>query len=128
VKTTIPTPVQPNPQPTTIPLGKGRHALKIKLVIKWTWKYGTTRIRKVTVGHFPHRTHFTITCQGKRCPRPLKLNAAGPKRIHALLHRLIGRGYHVGDVLTVAFTAHGWKRERARIIIRRGRKPLVARA
>jgi hypothetical protein len=128
VKTTIPTPVQPNPQPTTIPLGKGRHALKIKLVIKWTWKYGTTRIRKVTVGHFPHRTHFTITCQGKRCPRPLKLNAAGPKRIHALLHRLIGRRYHVGDVLTVAFTARGWKRERARIIIRRGRKPLVARA
>jgi hypothetical protein len=58
----------------------------------------------------------------------VKLAAAGPKRIHALLKKLIGRRYRAGDVLTVAFTARGWKRERARITIRRDRKPLVARA
>jgi len=55
----------------------------------------------------------------------LKLAAKGPKHIHALLKRLIGRRYHVGDVLTVTFTAKGWHRERARIMIRRGRKPPV---
>lgn len=109
-------------------MGRGRHALKIKLLIAWTWRFGTTRIHKTKIGHFPHRTHLTITCKGKRCPRPLKLAAKGPKRIHGLLHRLLGRRYHVGDVLTVTFTARGWKRERARITIRRGRKPLVARA
>jgi hypothetical protein len=131
VKATIvtpPTPVQPTPQPTTIPLPKGRHALKIKVVIKWTWRYGTTRIGKIKVGHFPHSTHLSLTCKGRGCPHPLKLSAKGPKRIHALLKKLIGRRYHAGDVLIVAFTAKGWRRERARIAIRRARKPLVTRA
>jgi hypothetical protein len=45
-----------------------------------------------------------------------------------VLKRLIGRRYRAGDVLTVGFTARGWKRERGRITIRRDRKPLVARA
>jgi hypothetical protein len=130
VKATIvtPVPVQPQPQPTPIPVPKGKHALKIKLVIKWTWKFGTTRISKIKVGHFPHSTHFTLTCKGKGCARPVKLRAKGPKRIHALFKKLIGRRYHTGDVLTIAFTAKGWHRERARIAIRRGRKPLVSRA
>jgi hypothetical protein len=130
IKATIvtPTPVQPTPQPTQIPLGKGKHALRIKLVIKWTWRRGTTRVSKIAIGRFPHSTRFTLACKGKGCARPLKLSAAGPKRSHALLKKLIGRGYRAGDVLTVAFTARGWKRERARITIRRDRKPLVARA
>jgi hypothetical protein len=128
IKATIPTPVQATPQPTQIPLGKGKHALRIKLVIKWTWRFGTTRVSKVAIGHFPHSTHLTLSCKGKGCARPLRLSAAGPKRIHALLKKLIGRRYRAGDVLTVAFTARGWKRERARIVIRRSRKPLVTRA
>jgi hypothetical protein len=128
IKATIVTPVQTSPQPTQIPLGRGKHALRIKLVIKWTWRYGTTRVSKVQIGHFPHSTHLTLTCKGKGCPRPLEVAAKGPKRIHALLKKLIGRRYRAGDVLTVAFTARGWKRERARIAIRRSRKPLVTRA
>src|SRR6201999_105549 len=84
IKATIvtPIPVQPTPQPTTIPLGRGRHALKIKLVIKWTWRYGTTRVSKAKIGRFPHSTRLTLTCTGKGCPRPQKLTAKGPKRIH----------------------------------------------
>jgi hypothetical protein len=130
IKATIvtPTPVQPTPQPTQIPLGKGKHALRITLVIKWTWRRGTTRVSKIAIGHFPHSTHFTLACKGKGCARPVKLAAAGPKRIHAALKRLIGRRYRAGDVLTVAFTARGWKRERARVTIRNGRLPRVARA
>jgi hypothetical protein len=34
----------------------------------------------------------------------------------------------VSAVLTITFTAHGFKRERARITIRNGRLPRVARA
>jgi hypothetical protein len=123
-----PVPVQPTPQPTPIPVPKGRHALKIKLVIKWTWRHGTTTLSGYKVGRFPHSTQFTVICAGKRCPRPLKASATGPKRIHALLRRLVGHRYHAGDVLTVTFTAKGWSRERARILIRDGRKPRVARA
>ncbi len=76
----------------------------------------------------PHSTRFSISCKGPRCPRPQTLRAAGPKRIHAVLKRLVGHRYHAGDVLTVSFTAKGWKRERAKITIRDGRKPKVARA
>ena len=139
IKATIVTPsppVQPTPQPTPIPVPKGKHALKIKLVIKWTWDHGTTRISAIKVGHFPHSTTFTLTCTGtgkgkstgRGCPRPLKLSAKGPKHIHALLKKLIGHRYRAGDVLMVTFTAKGWRRERARIVIRRGRKPRVTRA
>ena len=52
----------------TIPLGTGTHALRIKLVIKWTWRYGTTRIRKVTIGRFPHSTHLTSPAKGRGVP------------------------------------------------------------
>jgi hypothetical protein len=45
-----------------------------------------------------------------------------------LLKRLTGHRYRAGDVLTVTFTARGWKRERARITIRNGRLPRVSRA
>ena len=123
-----PTPVQPIPQPTPIPLPKGKHALRIKLLITWTWNHGTTRLRRYTLGPMPHSTRFFISCKGPRCPRPQTLRAAGPKRIHAVLERLVGHRYHAGDVLTVSFTAKGWKRERAKITIRDGRKPKVARA
>ncbi len=70
----------------------------------------------------------TVSCKGPRCPRPLTLRAHGAKRIHGLLKRLVGHRYHVGDVLTVTFTANGWTRERAKITIRDSRKPRVALA
>jgi hypothetical protein len=125
---TPPTPVQPTPQPTQIPLPKGKHALKIKLVIKWTWRRGTTRLSRYEIGRFPHSTRFTISCRGPHCPRPLTMRAAGPTRIHALLKKLVGHRYHAGDVLTVTFTAKSWTREQAKITIRDSRKPKVARA
>ncbi|MGZ4168816.1 MAG: hypothetical protein ACXVFO_19030 [Solirubrobacteraceae bacterium] len=48
--------------------------------------------------------------------------------MHRLLQRLTGHRYRAGDVLTVAFTAPGWTRERARILIRNGMLPRVSRA
>ncbi len=125
IKATI---VQTTPKPTQIPLPKGKHALKIKLELKWSWRYGVTTLRRTKIGHFPHSTRLTVTCQGKGCAKPLTLSAAGPKRIHALLKKLIGRRYHVKDVITITFTARHWKRERARITIRDARLPRVTRA
>jgi hypothetical protein len=130
IKVTVvtPTPVQPAPQPTQIPLGKGRYTLKIKLEMKWSWRFGVTTLRKTTIGRFPRSTRLSMTCTGSGCPRPLKLTAAGPKRIQALLKRLIGRRYRAGDVVTVTFTARGWGRERARVTMRSGHLPRVTRA
>jgi hypothetical protein len=127
VSATISTPVQTTPQPTRIPLPKGKHALKIKLEMRWSWRYAVTTLRNTKIGRFPHRTHLTVACRGRGCGRPSVLRATGPKPIHRLLRRLDGRRFRAGDVLTVTFTARGWTRERARIGIRNARLPRVSR-
>jgi hypothetical protein len=123
-----PPPVQPTPQPTPIPTPRARHALKIELLMKWTWRFEVTTLRLTRVGRFPHSTRLTVSCKGRGCGRPAKLSAVGPKGVHRLLKRLIGHRYRVGDVLTLTFTAHGWKHERARITIRDEQLPRVSRA
>jgi hypothetical protein len=95
--------------------------------MKWTWRFATTTLRLTRVGRFPHSTRLTVTCRGRGCGRPAKMTAAGPKGVHRLLSRLRGHRYHAGDVITITFTAHGWKRERARVTIRNEALPRVAR-
>ncbi|MGH2892460.1 MAG: hypothetical protein ACRDPM_04215, partial [Solirubrobacteraceae bacterium] len=131
VKETVappPPPVQPTPQPTPIPTPRSKHALRIKLLMKWSWRFGTTILVLTRIGHFPHSTRLRVTCKGRGCGRHAKMSAAGPKGVHRLLKRLTGHRYRAGDVLTITFTARGWRRERARITIRNGRLPRVARA
>jgi hypothetical protein len=123
-----PAPVQPTPQPTPIPAPRTRHSLRVKLVVKWSWRYRTTTLRGASVGRFPYRTRLTVSCKGRGCGRPDTLSATGRKAVHRLLNRLVGHRYRAGDVLTVTFTAKGWRRERARITIRNGRLPRVTRA
>ena len=123
-----PPPIQPTPQPTPIPTPRARHALKIRLVMTWSWRFATTTLRQARVGRFPHATRLTVTCKGRGCGRPRTVSAAGPRAVHRLLKRLTGHRYRAADVLTVTFTARGWKRERARITIRNGRLPRVSRA
>ncbi len=123
-----PAPVQPTPQPTPIPTPRGRHALKIRLLMKWTWRFATTTLRFTRIGRFPHSTRLTVSCKGRGCGRPAKMSAVGPKGVHRLLARLRGHRYRAGDVLTITFSARGWKRERARITIRDQALPRVARA
>jgi hypothetical protein len=38
-----PPPVQPTPQPTPIPTPHARHALKVKLLMKWSWRSASRR-------------------------------------------------------------------------------------
>jgi hypothetical protein len=132
VKQTIapppPPPVQPTPQPTPLPTPHARHALRVKLLIKWTWRFGTTTLRLTRVGRFPHSTRLTVACRGRGCGRPGTMSATGPKAVHRLLKKLTGHRYHAGDVLTVTFSARGWKRERARITIRNAQLPRVTLA
>ena len=122
-----PPPVQPTPQPTPIPTPRARHALKVKLLMTWSWRFAVTTLRLTRIGRFPHSTRLTVTCKGRGCGRPANRSAAGPKGVHRLLKRLAGHRYRAGDVVTITFTARGWKPERARIVIRDGRLPRVSR-
>jgi hypothetical protein len=113
----VPTPVpQPTPQPKR---------LRVKLAISWTWVGGATWLHRITVGTFPRRTHLSIRCRGRGCPRGRVATATGPRRVRRLLHELHGRRYRAGDTLVITLSAPGWRPERAQIKIRRGRLPRV---
>lgn len=118
-------PVSTTPAPTPIPTAKGRHALRVRLVLSWTWSGARTWLHRARIGRFPGRTKISVRCAGRGCPRPARLSARGPRGIHRLLRRLEGRRYRSGDVLSVALTAPGYTAERARVTVRNGRKPRV---
>jgi hypothetical protein len=123
--TTTTAPVVTVPVPTPIPTPKPRpRALRIKLTISWTFNRATTRLRKVRVGTFPGRTKLQMQCQGRGCPRHRgKDIAKGIPAVHHLLHSLVGRRYRAGNKLVLTLQAPGYRRERAELDIRWGRKP-----
>jgi hypothetical protein len=45
--------------------------------------------------------------------------------LHRLLRTLRGRRFRAGDELLIALTSHGYLPERAKVIFRTGRLPLV---
>jgi hypothetical protein len=118
-------PVSTAPAPTPIPPATGHRALRVRLVLSWTWSGKRTWLHRAKIGSFPGRTTLSVRCIHRGCPRPAHLSARGPRAIHRLLRRLEGRRFRSGDVLSVALTAPGYRAERARVIVRDGRKPQV---
>ncbi|HEX4010938.1 MAG TPA: hypothetical protein VHX62_13055 [Solirubrobacteraceae bacterium] len=117
VTTPVSVPV-PRPSPAS-------RALRVKLVIAWTWNRSRTWLRSVSVGRFPATTRLAVRCEGSGCPRPAVARASGPRRLRGLLHGLRGRGYRAGDRLLLWLQAPSWRPERARIAIRWGHLPLI---
>ena len=118
-------PVSTTPAPTPIPPARGRHALRVRLVLSWTWNGRSTWLHRAKIGRFPGRTTLSVRCSGRGCPRPARLSARGSRAIHRLLRRLEGRRFRSGDVVSVSLTAPGYTAERARLTVRTGRKPRV---
>ena len=118
-------PVVTTPVSTPLPVSHARRALRIKVVMSWTWNGSVIRLRRVKVGSMPGDTKLTMGCQGGGCPRHSNTTAAGARPVRRLLGRLVGRRYHAGDILTVKLTAKGYRQERARIFFRNGKMPLI---
>jgi hypothetical protein len=113
------------PTATPIPPAKGHHALTVRLVLSWRWRGKSTWLHRVKIGSFPGRMLLSVRCTGHGCPRPTRMSARGHRAIHRLLHKLEGRRYRPGDVVSVALTAPGYRAERARLTVRNGHKPRV---
>jgi hypothetical protein len=118
----------PGPITTPIPLPKPLHRLKVRMLLSWNWRHGTTWLDKATIGRFPARMRLTIRCTGRGCGHPRTVTARGGRAVNRLLRALAGRRYRAGDVLHITFTAPGRTPERAEVIIRDGRKPRVRAA
>ena len=59
-------PVSTAPAPTPIPPAKGHHALRVRLVLSWTWNGRSTWLHRVTIGSFPGRMALALHCKGAR--------------------------------------------------------------
>lgn len=123
--TTTTGPVVTTPVPTPLPIAHGVRALRVKVVLSWTWNGARIRLRKVKVGTMPGDTKLTTGCQGGGCPRHSGAKAAGAREVRRALLRMAGRRYRAGDVLSVKLSAAGWRQERARIFFRDGKRPLI---
>jgi len=125
--TTTTAPVVTVPVPVPIPTPKPRvRALRVRLTVSWTWNRATTRVGKIKVGTFPGRTRLQLQCKGRGCPRHRGRDLAqGIRGVHRLLHALVGRRYRAGDKLFITLQAPGYRRERAELDFRWGRKPNV---
>jgi hypothetical protein len=123
--TTTTGPVVTTPVPTPLPPAHGTHALRIKVVLSWTWNGARIRLRKVKVGTMPGDTKLTMSCQGDGCPRHSADKVSGARKVHRALLNLAGRRYRAGDVFSVKLTAAGYRQERARIFFRNGKRPLI---
>ena len=123
---TTPTgPVVTTPVSTPLPVSRTRRALRIKVIMSWTWNGAVVRLRRVKVGAMPGDTRLTMSCQGGGCPRHSNATTSDARRVRRLLARLAGRRYRAGDILTVKLTAKDYRQERARIFFRNGKKPLI---
>lgn len=122
-----PAPVTTTAVPTPIPVAPPAvtHALRVKLILSWTWRHRSTRLTKLRIGRFPGGTVMSVRCAGRGCPRPRVMTARGQRAIVRLLRHLHGHRYRAGNVLTISLTAPGYRPERARLQIRDGRSPAV---
>jgi hypothetical protein len=118
-------PVVVAPVSTPLPVPQGRHALRVKLSLSWTWRYAVTRLDKATAGSMPGRTRLALRCTGRGCPRHSTISATGVRHVRRLLRSLRHRRYRSGDVLRITLTAPGYTAERAQVRFRNGRVPLA---
>jgi len=86
----------------------------------WTWDYGVTHLRRVSVPRMPHNATFAIDCKGRGCRGHARV---GARRLGRLIRRLDGHAYRAGDRILITITERRHKAERVEIEIRYGRGP-----
>jgi hypothetical protein len=116
----------PSSSPTPIPVPHGRRALKIRVVLYWTWLGRVTTLDRVRVltRRLPHRLRVRVTCRGHGCPFKLR-HASGARRVRRDLGGLKGRHFRAGDELRISFTLRGRRPDTSLVTIRNNRIPRV---
>jgi hypothetical protein len=116
----------PSPAPTPLPVPHARRALKVRVVLYWTWLGRVTTLDRVRVKTrvLPHRLHLKVTCRGHGCPFKLR-RGSGARSVRRALARLKGRRFRAGDQLRFDFSLRGRRPDNSLITIRNNRIPRV---
>ena len=120
-----PAPVVVTPVSTPVPTAPpGKHRLRVKLTLKWTWNHARTRLVKVRLGRHPHDVTLHVRCRGAGCPTR-RVQAARLRRLTRLIRALEGKRYRAGDRIFLTLTSARFRAERIQITIRKGTIPAV---
>ncbi len=116
----------PSTTPTPLPVPRARRALKIRVVLYWTWLGRVTTLDRVRVltRVLPHRLHLRASCRGRGCPFKLR-RASGARAVRRALGRLKGRRFRTGDQVRVDFSLKGRRSDISLVTIRHNRVPRV---
>jgi len=123
-KAVPPAPVVSTPIPRPAPTGHGQPALRVKVLIKWRWNRGHSRIVKFLVGRHPHDMTLRMSCQGRGCPAHHRW-LARPGKLKRFVRAVLGTRYAVNDRILLTLSAPRYRTERAQITIRSSRRPRV---
>lgn len=107
--------VTANPQRAPVP--RGRHAVRGRFVIFWTWGRRFTTLDRISVTHLPRGAVVSARCTGRGCPR-LKVRSAGGRTLGRLLSALTHRRFRSGDTIHLTAAAPRHSAEHVRLTIR----------
>jgi hypothetical protein len=103
---------------------RGKPTLRVKVLIKWKWNHGHSRIVKFLVGRHPHDMTLRMRCQSRGCPKR-RTRVAPPGKLKRFVRAVLGTLSVVGDRILLTLRAARYRTERAQITIRESRKPAV---
>jgi hypothetical protein len=96
----------------------------VRILIRWRWRGVLTWLRRLRFSGLGSRAAITVTCAGRGCPR--RRWSAPARRARTLERTLANQVFRAGDRLTITISAPRLAAERARLRIRRARKPAAA--
>lgn len=116
--------LRPGSGTVKVPLPKRRRRqIRARITMGWRWNASKTTLTKLSLTKLPAKARLVARCTGSR--RPFKSVKGTKRHLKRFERRLVGRRFHAGDKLTLTISAKGMRSERARITIRRERKPLA---
>jgi hypothetical protein len=120
---------QAAPAPAPAPAAKPQEIKQINAVLafRFTITNKTTKLVGLKVKNIPARSTVSISCSGKSCPKTLK--GSGTTRFSkgssVSLAALVKGGMKSGTTITVKISSPGALTATKRLIIRKGRAPIV---
>jgi Fungal fucose-specific lectin len=94
-----------------------------KITMSWRWQGLHTTLRRITFLRLSRRASVRVTCGGRGCPR--RRWSSRPGRSARLARALRGQVFRAGDRVLVTFSVPHEVSLRARVTIRRSRRPLA---
>jgi Carbohydrate binding domain len=109
------------PVTVALPTSHKRRAVKVRLIVSWSWNHAHTRLTRIRAQHLPRDTSINVTCRGRGCPQ--RAHATDDRRLRSLLKSLAGTRFHAGDRVLIVLRAPRKSPERIEIFIHNGRMP-----